>query len=110
MEDIIDNHVICAIYRLPDAHGHITRPPHGVGFPKKTVAIEDLKPEPVLWHEDSGRRYGESQRRNPPDLILLSLLRSASGDKLEIGGELFCGLQMLLSHVSKEGTSCARTQ
>ncbi|RHN46312.1 putative transcription factor interactor and regulator CCHC(Zn) family [Medicago truncatula] len=64
MEDIIDNHVICAIYRLPDAHEHINRPLHGVKFPKKTVAIEDLKPEPVLWHEDSGRRYVESQRKN----------------------------------------------
>jgi len=25
----------CAIYRLPDAHEHITRPPQGVKFPKK---------------------------------------------------------------------------
>ncbi|MCI09074.1 5'-3' exoribonuclease, partial [Trifolium medium] len=64
MEDIIDNHVICAIYRLPDAHGHITRPPHGVGFPKKTVAIEDLKPEPVLWHEDSGETLRDLILRN----------------------------------------------
>ncbi|KAL7207490.1 hypothetical protein ACSBR1_029442 [Camellia fascicularis] len=35
MEDIRDNQVICAIYRLPDAHKHITRPPAGVIFPKK---------------------------------------------------------------------------
>ncbi|MCI28460.1 hypothetical protein A2U01_0049661, partial [Trifolium medium] len=34
--------------------------------------------------------------------------RGASGDKLGIGGEVSCGLRMLLSHVSKEGTSCAR--
>ena len=37
MEDIMDNHVICAIYRLPQAHKHITRPPPGVKFPKKVV-------------------------------------------------------------------------
>ncbi|XP_019436847.1 PREDICTED: 5'-3' exoribonuclease 3-like isoform X2 [Lupinus angustifolius] len=70
MEDITDNHVICAIYRLPDLHKHITQPPQGVKFPKKTVTIGDLKPEPVLWHEDSGRRhYQENARQNPPGSI-----------------------------------------
>ncbi|CAL5349383.1 unnamed protein product [Camellia sinensis] len=38
MEDIMDNQVICAIYRLPDAHKHITRPPAGVIFPKKALS------------------------------------------------------------------------
>ncbi|GMH13667.1 hypothetical protein Nepgr_015508 [Nepenthes gracilis] len=67
MEDITDNHVICAIYRLPDYHKHITRPPPGVKFPKKTVSFGDLKPEPVLWHEDSGRKpLGENGRQNHP--------------------------------------------
>lgn len=69
MEDIMDNHVICAIYRLPDAHEHIARPPHGVKFPKKTVTIGDLKPEPIPWHEDNGRRYNESGRKNPPGSV-----------------------------------------
>ncbi|KAL3514752.1 hypothetical protein ACH5RR_027469 [Cinchona calisaya] len=69
MEDVINNQVICAIYRLPDAHKHITRPPAGVIFPKKIVAIGDLKPEPVLWHEDSGRRPLENGRHNPVDLV-----------------------------------------
>ncbi|XP_038715665.1 5'-3' exoribonuclease 3-like isoform X2 [Tripterygium wilfordii] len=63
MEDIMDNQVICAIYRLPDAHKHITRPPPGVNFPKKTVEVGDLKPEPVLWHEDSGRKPWENGRK-----------------------------------------------
>ncbi|KAL7207508.1 hypothetical protein ACSBR1_029456 [Camellia fascicularis] len=39
MEDIMDNQVICAIYRLPDAHKHITRPPAGVIFPKKVLSV-----------------------------------------------------------------------
>ncbi|CAL0323847.1 unnamed protein product [Lupinus luteus] len=70
MEDITDNHVICAIYRLPEPHKHITQPPQGVKFPKKTVTIGDLKAEPVLWHEDSGRRhYQENARQNPPGSI-----------------------------------------
>ncbi|KAK9936485.1 hypothetical protein M0R45_013325 [Rubus argutus] len=61
MDDIMDNQVICAIYRLPDEHKHISRPPASVIFPKKTVMVGDLKPAPVLWHEDSGR--------NPPGTI-----------------------------------------
>ncbi|XP_050363454.1 5'-3' exoribonuclease 3 isoform X2 [Argentina anserina] len=87
MEDIMDNQVICAIYRLPDVHEHITRPPAGVIFPKKIVSLGDLKPAPVLWHEDSGRkpwhdnsgrkpwhdnsgnRPHESSRPNPPGSI-----------------------------------------
>ncbi|KDP36941.1 hypothetical protein JCGZ_08232 [Jatropha curcas] len=69
MEDILDNEVICAVYRLPDPHKHITRPPAGVIFPKKMVNSGDLKPDPVLWHEDSGRRPWESQRHNPPGTI-----------------------------------------
>ncbi|KAI4316915.1 hypothetical protein L6164_024844 [Bauhinia variegata] len=68
MEDITDNHVICAIYRLPDAHKHITRPPQGVKYPKKIVTIGDLKPDPVLWHEDSGRRHIQN-RQNPPGAL-----------------------------------------
>ncbi|XP_022951439.1 5'-3' exoribonuclease 3-like [Cucurbita moschata] len=76
LEDIIDNQVICAIYRLPDAHKHITQPPAGVNFPPKIVSMGDMKPEPVLWHEDSGRRhhhdngrYNDSTRPNPPGAI-----------------------------------------
>jgi len=64
MEDIMDNQVICAVYRLPDFHKHITRPPAGVVFPKKIVALGDLKPEPTLWHEDSGRKPWENRRQD----------------------------------------------
>ncbi|KAL6493042.1 5'-3' exoribonuclease 3 [Orobanche gracilis] len=56
MEDVMNNQVICAIYRLPDVHEHITRPPPGVIFPEKIVTMGDIKPAPVLWHEDTGRR------------------------------------------------------
>ncbi|CAN8240063.1 unnamed protein product [Cochlearia groenlandica] len=67
MEDILTNQVICCIYKLPDAHKHITRPPAGVIFPNKIVNIEDLKPPPALWHEDNGRRPMNSHqgRQNP---------------------------------------------
>ncbi|KAK9748447.1 hypothetical protein RND81_02G058200 [Saponaria officinalis] len=56
LDDIVDNQVICAIYKLPDYHKHITRPPPGVKFPIKVVSMGDIK-EPVLWHEDTGRRH-----------------------------------------------------
>ncbi|OVA12642.1 zinc finger protein [Macleaya cordata] len=78
MEDIMNNQVICAIYRLPDAHKHITRPPAGVIFPNKIVSVEDLKPPPALWHEDTGRKPWhedngrkpwEKGRQNPPGTI-----------------------------------------
>ncbi|XP_077231138.1 5'-3' exoribonuclease 3-like isoform X2 [Tasmannia lanceolata] len=69
MEDIFSNQVICAIYKLPEWHKHITRPPAGVIFPKKIVTVGDLKPAPVLWHEDNGRKPWESGRQNPPGTI-----------------------------------------
>ncbi|MCL7043730.1 hypothetical protein MKW94_007646 [Papaver nudicaule] len=62
MEHIMNNQVICAIYRLPDAHTHVARPPTGVIFPKKTVEEEDMKPPPTLWHEDNGRKPWENGR------------------------------------------------
>jgi len=70
LEDIMDNQVICSIYKLPDHHKHVARPPVGVIIPKKTVEAGDLKPPPVLWHEDSGRRpHDNSNRHNPPGAI-----------------------------------------
>ncbi|KAK1262036.1 5'-3' exoribonuclease 3 [Acorus gramineus] len=55
----------CAIYKLPDAHKHITQPPPGVKFPKRIVTVGDLKPPPALWHEDTGRKPWENGRQNP---------------------------------------------
>ncbi|XP_007017772.2 PREDICTED: 5'-3' exoribonuclease 3 isoform X1 [Theobroma cacao] len=89
MEDILANEVICCIYRLPKAHKHITRPPAGVTFPPKMVQFSDMKPEPVLWHEDSGRRPWENgrspaqalhlmERHNPPGAISGRKLGEAS--------------------------------
>ncbi|KAI3883737.1 hypothetical protein MKX03_036230, partial [Papaver bracteatum] len=60
MEDIMNNQVICAIYRLHDARTHVARPPVGVIFPKKMVEVEDRKPPPTLWHEDNGRTPWEN--------------------------------------------------
>ncbi|XP_060173494.1 5'-3' exoribonuclease 3-like isoform X1 [Lycium barbarum] len=62
MENITQNQVICAIYRLPDTHKHIARPMEGVIFPKKMVTLGDMKPDPVLWHEESRKKPWENGR------------------------------------------------
>lgn len=62
MEDIVDSQVMCAIYKLPDYHKHVAKPPVGVRFPKKIVSMGELQ-ESVLWHEDSGRRHMDNGRR-----------------------------------------------
>ncbi|KAI3824363.1 hypothetical protein L1987_05821 [Smallanthus sonchifolius] len=67
MDDIMDNQVICAIYKLPEYHKHISRPPVGVKLPKKTVTMDDLQPEPTLWHEDTGRKPWEKGRNGHND-------------------------------------------
>ncbi|XP_042380052.1 5'-3' exoribonuclease 3-like [Zingiber officinale] len=60
-KDIMDNQVICSIYKLPDAHK--TQPPAGVIFPQKMVTSSNLKPPPVLWYEDNGRRQYDNGRQ-----------------------------------------------
>ncbi|KAM3199789.1 5'-3' exoribonuclease 3 isoform X1 [Capsicum annuum] len=65
MEDITQNQVICAIYRLPDKHKHIARPMEGVVFPKKLVTLGDIKPDPVLWHEEHRKKPWENGRSHP---------------------------------------------
>ncbi|KAK6276435.1 hypothetical protein POUND7_006144 [Theobroma cacao] len=70
-EDILANEVISCIYRLPKAQKHITRPLAAVIFPPKIVQFSDLKTEPVLWHEDSGRRAWENGRSHAQVLQLM---------------------------------------
>ncbi|XP_055811558.1 5'-3' exoribonuclease 3-like isoform X1 [Solanum dulcamara] len=64
MENITQNQVICAIYRLPDTHKHIARPVEGVIFPTKMVTLGDMKPDPVLWHEESRKKPWENGRNH----------------------------------------------
>ncbi|KAI8549517.1 hypothetical protein RHMOL_Rhmol06G0030900 [Rhododendron molle] len=78
MEDVMNNQVISAIYRLPDAHEHIARPPAGVIYPEKTVTMGVLKAEPPLWHEDFGKRPWENGRHLPNGTISGRQLGEAS--------------------------------
>ncbi|KAI3797349.1 hypothetical protein L1987_32605 [Smallanthus sonchifolius] len=64
MDDITDNRVIYAIYKLPDPQQHIAHPPAEVKIPKKTVTMADLKPAPALWHEGKGHRPFDNRRNS----------------------------------------------
>ncbi|CAI7831298.1 unnamed protein product, partial [Closterium sp. NIES-54] len=62
-ETITSNQVICVVYKNPDFHRHICRPPAGAVYPPKLVSEMDIKSEP-LWHEDTwGRRRPQIQDR-----------------------------------------------
>ncbi|CAI5991642.1 unnamed protein product, partial [Closterium sp. NIES-65] len=64
-ETITSNQVICVVYKNPDFHRHICRPPAGAVYPPKLVSEQDIKSEP-LWHEDTwGRRRPQIQDRRP---------------------------------------------
>ncbi|KAG7536782.1 Zinc finger CCHC-type [Arabidopsis suecica] len=76
MEDVLANHVICAIYKLPDdiRGSEITHQIPTLKIPKKTIHLVDLKAEGLLWHEDGDRRRAPAKvkkikRYNPEGSI-----------------------------------------
>ncbi|KAL4577998.1 hypothetical protein LXL04_014113 [Taraxacum kok-saghyz] len=66
--DITNNHVINATYINPVAHKHIPAPPKGVAMPKKILKPVDIKPLPILWHEDNSGRRGQGSYNNRPQV------------------------------------------
>ncbi|KAK4282868.1 hypothetical protein QN277_014194 [Acacia crassicarpa] len=66
LPDIEHNQVLKITYLNPRRHRHIPRPPAGVVMPEKILKPIDIKPFPLLWHEDNaGRRYGRDRAQVP---------------------------------------------
>ncbi|KAL3631719.1 5'-3' exoribonuclease 4 [Castilleja foliolosa] len=63
LEDIVNNQVLNITYLNPAPHAHIPKPPEGVNMPHKIVRPTDIKPSPVLWHEDNGGRNQLGKQR-----------------------------------------------
>ncbi|KAJ9541122.1 hypothetical protein OSB04_027628 [Centaurea solstitialis] len=80
LEDLMDNNVLNATYFNPPPHKHVPEPPRGVAMPKKILKPIDVKPLPVLWHEDnSGRRsQGRDSRPQVPGAIHGNVLGEAA--------------------------------
>ncbi|XP_077247795.1 exoribonuclease 4 [Tasmannia lanceolata] len=63
LRDIENNRTLNVSYLNPRAHQHIPEYPKGVIMPTKTVKPQDIKPLPVLWHEDHGGRHHQARER-----------------------------------------------
>ncbi|KAK3020390.1 hypothetical protein RJ639_046123, partial [Escallonia herrerae] len=79
LEAMMDNQVLNVTFLNPPAQKHIPEPPKGVVMPKMVLKPLDIKPLPVLWHEDhGGRRQQNRDRPHVPGAISGSLLGEAA--------------------------------
>ncbi|XP_038985371.1 5'-3' exoribonuclease 4-like isoform X1 [Phoenix dactylifera] len=62
LSSLENNQVLNATYLNPTYHQHIPEPPEGVITPEKVLKPQDIKPFPVLWHEDNSRHQPGRER------------------------------------------------
>ncbi|XP_078430891.1 exoribonuclease 4 isoform X2 [Wolffia australiana] len=78
LKSLENNHTWNASFINPRDHCHIPEPPEGVMIPLKTVRPYDMKPFPVLWHEDNGRSSQFRERAQVSGSISGQLLGDAA--------------------------------
>ncbi|RDY04758.1 5'-3' exoribonuclease 4, partial [Mucuna pruriens] len=79
LQDIECNQVLNITFLNPCRHDHIPKPPDGVVIPKKVLNAIDIKPIPVLWHEDNiGQRQHARERPQVPGAVAGSQLGEAA--------------------------------
>ncbi|XWS64655.1 hypothetical protein CRYUN_Cryun05aG0021600 [Craigia yunnanensis] len=68
---IVSNQVLNVTYRNPPRHKHIPELAQGVVIPQEVLTPLDIKPFPVLWHEDNGgrRQQGRDRPRVPGAIV-----------------------------------------
>ncbi|KAK7356009.1 hypothetical protein VNO80_15275 [Phaseolus coccineus] len=67
LQDVECNQVLNITFLNPQRHNHIPKLPDGVVIPNKVLKATDIKPFPVLWHEDNiGERLQTRERPQVP--------------------------------------------